>query len=73
MNNIELQKIESAKFLRVILDQNLSFKDYVNYVRTKFFKWVGIVHKLKFILPKTICVKLYKSFINSYIHYGLEV
>ena len=51
----------------------MTFKYHINFLRTKISKWVGILYKLKFILPKEICVKLYKSFIESYIHYGLEV
>ena len=50
MNNIELQYIDSTKFLGVILDENLIFKDHINFLRTKISKWVGIMYKLKSIL-----------------------
>ena len=49
MNTTELKK-KSTKFLGVILDENLIFKDHINFLRTKISKWVGIMYKLKSIL-----------------------
>ena len=50
----------------------MTFKCHINFLRTIIPKWVCILYKLKFILPKEICVKLYKCFIELYILYGLE-
>ena len=69
----ELQKIESTKLLGVIIDESLTFKDHVDYLRMKITQWVGILHKLNFILLKEIAVKLYKFSIESSTQYGLEV
>ena len=61
------------KFFGVILDENLTFRYHINFLRRKFFKLACILNKLKFILPNEICLKLYKSFIELYNHYGLIV
>ena len=66
-------KIESTKFSDVFLDENLTFKDHINFLRTKIYKWVGTLYKLNLILPKEICIKLYNSFVESYSGYHSEV
>ena len=58
MKSTEFKKVESTKFLGVILDKNLTFKLHISFLRTKISKSVDILYKLKFIVPKDICVKV---------------
>ena len=65
--------MQSTKYLSFTLDECLTFKQNVDHLMMKKSKWVGTLHKLKIILPIESVVKLYKSFIQLYIHCGLEV
>ena len=42
INNVEIQKRKSTKFLIVILDEHLTFKYHVDYLKMKNSHWVEI-------------------------------
>ena len=56
------------KFLGVILDEHLSWKEHINLVESKISKNIGIMYKAKYL--NINCLKnIYYSFIHSYINY----
>lgn len=69
IDNIQLNHVTKTKFLGVILDESLSWKDHIATVKKKVAKSVGILHRLKKILPLSILVTLYKSLIHPYLEY----
>ena len=68
----EILEIDNTKFLGVFIDQNLSFKAHVNYLRTKISKSIGILYKLNKYLPTHILQKLYFTLVHPYFLYCLE-
>ena len=72
-NNHIIHQTEFIKFLGVIFDYNLKFREHLKYISDKISKWIGILYKLRYFLPSQILLKIYKSFVHPYILYGLEI
>ena len=60
----------SQKRLGVILDFKLTFEEHLNNVLAKVNKVVGLLCKLRNILPRTLLITIYKAFIWSHLDYG---
>ena len=58
-----------AKFLGVIIDKNLTWYDHIHYISGKISKGVGILSKLKYMLPMSILKLIYNAIISPYISY----
>ena len=55
------------------MDEQLKWKEHINYINSKIFKCLGIVTKAKKVLNKTSLVQLYYSFMYPYFCYCIEV
>ena len=70
INNSEIARTESIKFLGVLLDENLSWKTHIKYIENKISKNIGILFKARPFLNKKSLLSLCYSYIHSYINYG---
>ena len=70
INNYQIQRTGSIKFLQVLLDENLSWKEHIKYNENKIAKNLGLLYKAKHYLNKRSLLVLYYSFIHTYINYG---
>ena len=59
----ELEYVATFNFLGVNLDTNISWKSHLSKVSNKIVRIIGIMNKLKFILPQNILSYLYNSLI----------
>ena len=73
MNNIPLHKTTTTKFLGVVIDDKLTFKDHVDYIRKKISKNIGIISKAKQYFDVHTLSTLYYTFIFPYLSYCIEV
>ena len=65
-NNIEIKRENSAKFLDVIIDKNLTWKNHIEVVENKISKNIGVLYRASHLLDiKNL--KIYFSFIHIYI------
>ena len=69
-NNNNVSQTCSQKHLGVILDFKLTFEEHLNNVLAKVNKAVGLLRKLRNILPRTTLVTIYKAFIRPHLEYG---
>ena len=69
MKNVPLQVTKSVKFLGIIFDDNLNFNNHRLYICNKMSKNVGVLCKLRQVLPEKHLLMLYNSLILPYIHY----
>ena len=53
-----ITKVSTVKFLGVMLDENIPFKDHVNKVTSNISKSVGVMKRLHCQLPANVMVKL---------------
>ena len=70
INNYEIKRSTSIKFLGVMVDEHLNWKDHINVIENKLSKNLGLLHKAKQFLNAKAMKSLYFSFINSYLTYG---
>ena len=73
INGIELERVSEIKFLGVVIDNKLSWKPHIKYIKTKISKSLAILNKAKELLNKASLSMLYCSFILPYMTYCVEV
>ena len=69
-NNSTVQQISSQKHLRIHLDEELTFKHHINGKINKANKGIGIIRKLKNIIPRSALLTIHGSFIRPHLDYG---
>ena len=70
LNNVRIKRETSTKFLGIIIDENLNWKEHVNYIALKISKSIGVFNSLKHILPLNILTNLYNCLILSHLMYS---
>lgn len=71
INNIPIERVKFHMFLGFKIDENLNWKEHVNYISNKISKTIGIIKKLKTYIPQQQLKILYSSLILPYIQYGI--
>ena len=71
INDYEIQRKESIKFLWVLLDQHLTWKEHIKLIENKIKNIgnIGILYKTRPYLDKKALLCLYYSCINSCLNY----
>ena len=64
---------ENTKYLRVILDRNLTFETHTKELNQKLGKYTGIFSKIKHFLPVSCRKIVYDAFIAFRLNYGSEI
>ena len=70
LNSRVLDRMSSVTFLGVVLDESLKFKLHIAHISTKISKSIGILYKLRNILPFQTLKSLYFSFVYPYLLYS---
>ena len=73
LNDVIIEKLDSTKFLGILLDKHLTFKPHIAFISSKIAKNLGILFKIKHYLPRDIRLNLYYSFIYPYLIYGINI
>ena len=63
-NNSEIERLEYLKFLGVLLDDNLCWKEHIKYIESKIAKNIGLLYKAKPYIDK----RFFHCIILTYIH-----
>lgn len=71
INDKPIEQVTSFKFLGIIFDEHLSWKKHITMVTNKLSKVIGILHRLKYVMPQHILFIIYNSLFVSHINYGL--
>ena len=59
----------STKFVGVIISDDLKWKEHTNVVSNKVSKSIGVLNKIRYILPVSVLSILYCTFILPYYQY----
>ena len=70
INNSEIKREYAIKFLGVMLNENITWKDHIKLIENKISKNIGILYKAKFLLNQKCLKNIYFSFIHSYLNYA---
>ncbi|MCP4484704.1 MAG: reverse transcriptase family protein, partial [Flavobacteriaceae bacterium] len=71
INNTNLKQENYTKYLGVMIDEKLNLKLHLKQINLKLSKGIGILYKLRHLVPKETLKTLYSSFIQSHILYGI--
>ena len=69
ISNSVMSRGESCRFLGVIIDQHLSFKQHIQYLAAKISKNIGIIYRIRRYINIKSVITLYYSFIYPYLNY----
>ena len=64
LNNIEIKREDPVKFLGVIIDENLTWKNHIEVVENKISKNIGVLYRASHLLDFKNLLKIYFSFIR---------
>ena len=70
INDVAIKREPTMTFLGVLLDENLNWKEHINYIENKISKSMGILYKSRFLLNEQCTKNLYFDFVHSYLNYG---
>jgi len=69
--NVALECKESMRYLGVIIDNNLSWRNHIDHVAIEISRTVGLICKLRQFLPRHTLLTIYRSLVTPYLTYGL--
>ena len=73
LNDIQLERVGSTKFLGVYIEQTLSWKVHIDSICSRISRITGVLSRLKFQLPGYVLQTMYNSLFSSVMLYGLSI
>ena len=70
IGNKNIERVSSIKFLGVMLDEHLSWKDHIKIVEYKLEKNMGLLYRVNQYLNESSLKTVYLSYIHSYLKYA---
>ena len=71
--NGSITSTESIKFLGIMVDNHLNFKNHTSSICTKISRVVGLLFRLNNILPVETLLTLYSTLLVPHLLYGIEI
>ena len=69
IQNSKIPLVKSTRFLGVVIDDKLTWKDHINYIACKVSKSIGAINRLKKSIPLNILLMIYQSIVLPYFNY----
>ena len=69
IDNVIIEKVDEFSYLGLTMDTNLNWKRHSEKICNKCAKMIGILNRLKYVLPQGIKIMLYNSLILPHINY----
>ena len=73
LNGIAIEKVECVRYIGVMLDSFLSYKQHVDSICTKLSRLFGVFTHLRHKIPQTYARQIYYSTIFPHVNYCLEI
>ena len=70
INGEPLEFNNEAKYLGVIIDNTLTWRQHIENIKNKINKGIGIIKKIRHFLQEDTLVSLFYAFLKPYIDYG---
>ena len=71
IDNEPLAETDHAKYLGVLMDNNLSWKYHIQQINIKVAKSLGIIAKVRHFVSENTLINIYNAFISPHINYGI--
>ena len=72
-NGSAINIVNSAKYLGVVIDNELNFKQHIKMMEGKVARYVGILSKLKHFFPPNIMLQLYYALVHLFLFYDIII
>ena len=73
INGTSIECVSSFNYLGITIDKHLNWQHHINSIANKISKYIGILNKLKKMLPLKTLLLMYNYFILSSLNYGILV
>ena len=73
MNETPLQQVNLIKFLGVMINDKLTWDDHKKLIYSKICKTIELLYKCKKFMSQSECINMYKTFVQPYFLYSIEV
>lgn len=70
---ILLERKDYVKYLGILIDSNLTWKQHISFISSKIRKSLGIISRLRHFVPNDTLLSIYRSLVQPYITYGIAV
>ena len=71
INDTNIECVENFDLLGITLNQHMNWKTHISKLSNKISRTIGILNRLKYILPLHIKLIIYNSLILSHLYYGI--
>ena len=69
LSGVQINRVNDTKFLGVVISSNLSWNKHIDVVVSKISKTVGLLSKVRYLLPKLGTRTLYMTLVEPYVGY----
>ena len=69
----EIDIVRCVKFLGVFIDNNLKYDEHIKFICDKMSKSIGVIFRIRRLVPKTLLRNIYFSIVQPYIIYCLPI
>ena len=70
ISNLTLERVQFSKFLGVLIDEYLTWKQHIDCVSKTISRNIGVMNKLKYSIQRHILHTLYCTLITPHLNYG---
>ena len=71
INNSVIEYTDTFEYLGITIDKHLNWKAHVSKIAIKLAKVLGIMYRMKHILPKDVLITIYNSLFQPHLLYGI--
>ena len=72
IENIKIEFADEFNFLGLTIHKHLKWDSHINKIASKILNIIGIMYRLKHMVPSEILLTIYNGLINPHILYGLK-
>ena len=73
IDDVYIERVDEFNFIGLTLDTNLNWRKHTEKISNKCSKPIGVLNRLKYVLPLDIKVLLYNTLILSHINYCIMI
>ena len=73
IDDVYIERVDEFNFLGLTLDTNLNWRKHTENISNKCSETIGVLNRLKYVLPLDIKVLLYNTLILSHINYCVMI
>ena len=73
LDDTKLERVTKTKFLGVIIDENLTWKNHIDGISKTMSRNIGVINKVKYFMPEKVLYTLYCTLVLPYLNYGILV